>query len=382
MPDLSGHQLPPGKHRWRWITAALAVLATVIVLMSEVEDTADVERDEGPVALPLVTALEAEAGTITARVNAFAELRPRWDAEIRAAVAGRIVEVHSAALAGERVEAGAQLFSIEKTPYETAMAAAELGLEEARLALWRAENDVTLARGEFERSGATPPNALALRLPQLEIAKRNVTLAEAQLAAARRQLADTQVSAPFSGFVTRRMASLGQTVSAGEALIHLSDDRQFEITAELSRADWALLEHPIAGTVAELFHSNGAPLGSARVRRGGGFLDQQTRQPRLFLEVIDPGEQLLAGEFVRISLSGRSLTNTLRLPESALTQEGYIWLVDEDDLLERLPANILYRSNGQLVIRAPEGSGPWRIAATPLASFLPGQRVAPQNAGS
>ncbi len=382
MPDLSGTPSTPGKHRWLWIAAALAVLAIVIVLMSEVEDTADVRRDQRPIALPLVTALQLQADTVTTKVTAFAELRPRWDAEIRAAVAGRIVQVHASALAGERVEAGARLFSIEKTPYETAVASAELGLEEARLALWRAENDVTLARGEFERSGATPPNALALRLPQLEIAKRNVTLAEAQLAAARRQLADTEVSAPFSGFVTRRMASLGQTVSAGEALIHLSDDRQFEMIAELSRADWALLEHPIAGTVAELFNSNGAPLGRARVRRGGGFLDQQTRQPRLFLEVIEPGEKLLAGEFVRISLTGRSLANTLSLPESALTQEGHIWLVDEDDLLERITANILFRSDGQLVIRAPEGSGPWRVAATPLASFLPGQRVAPQGTGS
>ena len=87
------------------------------------------------------------------------------------------------------------------------------------------------------------------------------------------------------------MASLGQNGSAGEAaLVHLSDDSQFELVAELSQADWALADHPIAGAKARLYTSRqGAPLGEAQIRQGGGFLDQNTRQVRVFLDVADAG---------------------------------------------------------------------------------------------
>ena len=371
---------PPRARRWLWIILSLVALAAAVLLVWWAEDTADVTWVSSPPPAPVVTVSTVEPKEAVASVTAFAELRPQWDAEIRAAVSGRITEVHDAALAGERVEAGAPLVSIERTPYETVVADAELSLEQAKLALWRAENNVTLAREDFQRAGAEPPNDLALRLPDLRIAERGVTSAEAQLRAARRQLADTEVRAPFSGYVTRRMASLGQSVAVGEPLVHLSDDRQYELTIELSQADWALLDHPIAGAEAELSHRDGTPFGKARVRQGGGFLDLQTRQPRIFLDVIDPGEGILAGDFVKVSFQGRPIADTVTIPESALSRAGYVWIVGADDLLERVEPEIVFRTEDTLVIETPDGNGPWRFAVTPLASFLPGQRVSPQEA--
>lgn len=367
------------KRRRRWIILSVMALIAAIMLVWEAEDTADVTRADTPPPLPVVTVLTVMPAEAVATVTAFSELRPRWDAEIRAAVSGRITQVHDAALAGERVDAGTPLFSIEGTRYETAVAAAELALEEASLEVWRAQNAVTLARAAFARAGTEAPNDLALKLPQLRIAERIVISAKVQLKAARQQLSDTDVLAPFSGYVTKRMASLGQTVSVGEPLVHLSDDSRFELIVELNQADWALLDHPIAGSFAQLSHRDGTPLGRARVRRGGGFLDPKTRQRRVFLDVVDPGDTILAGDFVRVAFEGRAIGQTLTVPESALSRAGYVWRVDADDLLERVEPSTLFRSNGQLVLAAPEGSGPWRVAVTPLASFLPGRRVAPHG---
>ncbi len=368
------------RRQWRWIILSLIVLMAAFVLVWGEEDIADVTRLDGPPPAPVVTVSEVVPTEAVARVSAFSEVRPRWDAEIRAAVSGRIIEVHQGAQAGERVSVGAPLFSIEKTQYQTAVAAAELNLEEAKLALWRAKNGVTLARAEFKRAGTKPPNELALRLPQRRIAERAVASAEAQLESAGRQLADTDVSAPFAGYVTRRMASLGQTVAVGEPLVHLSDDSRFELVVELSQAEWALLDHPITGTYANLFHRDGTALGRAQVRRGGDFLDPQTRQRRIFLEVAEPGDSILAGDFVRVAFDGRRIADTLTMPESALSRAGHVWLVTAEDRLVRTEPHIHFRAGDQLVIAAPEGPGPWRVAVTPLAAFLPGQRVTPQLA--
>ena len=366
------------KQQWLWIGVAVMILIAGILLVWEAEDTANVNVSDAPSPAPLATVVEVVASEAIASVTAFAELRPRWDTEIRAAVSGRIIEVYDDALEGVRVEVGTPLLTVQKTQYQSALAAAELALEQAKLDHLNAQNHVVVARRQFEREGIEPPNELALRLPQLRIAERALASAEAQLETAQRQLDDTEITAPFSGYVTRRMVSLGQTIAVGEPLLHLSDDARFEAVVELSQADWALLEHPIAGQQVQMFSRNGDDLGRAVVRQGGGFLDQETRQPRIFLEVANSAADVLSGDFVRLDFSGRRMANTLTIPESALSRSGYVWAVSVDDRLERIQPTILFRSGNALTIAKPEGSGPWRIALTPLASFLPGQRVSPQ----
>ena len=135
------------------------------------------------------------------------------------------------------------------------------------------------------------------------------------------------------------------------------------------------------GATADLTQRSGGALGRAQVRRGGGFLDQDTRQVRVFLDVTKPDERILAGDFLQVHIPGRRISDTLTLPESVLTRAGYIWLVDDKDQLQRLSPNILFRSESTVTVSAPEGTGPWRVAKTPLASFLPGQRVTPQSDG-
>lgn len=366
------------KRRWLWIGLALALLVAIVILLFDTEDTIDVRATTTAPPPPVVSVVTAVPQTVQARISAFAEVRPRWDAELRSAISGRIIAVHEAALAGAKVDRGDLLFSIESAPYESAVAAAAMELEQAKLALLRAQNNVTVARRQFARDGVEPPNDLALNLPQLRIAEKTVAAAEARLNAVRTELAEADVVAPFSGFVTQRFASLGQTVAPGDALVHLSDDRQFELVAEFSQADWALLNHPISGAKAELIHRTGVPLGEAQVRQGGGFLDQNTRQVRLFLDVASPDGRVLAGDFLKVRLLGRQIADTLTLPESTLSRAGYIWLIGDDDQLHRISPDILFRNEGTITISTPEGTGPWRVAKTPLASFLPGQRVTPR----
>ncbi len=382
MPEPRFDPVTTPRRRWLFIALAVVALGAVILLLFETEDTVNVARVDTPPPAQVVSVVTAQPQDSAAQVSVFAELRPRWKAEIRAAVAGRILTVHDAALAGTRVSKGMPLFEIERSPYETAVAAAEMQVEEAQLARLKAENKVTVARRQFQRDGSEPPNELAVNLPDLRIAERALISAQAQLTATRQQLSDTTVTAPFSGFVTAREASLGQTVSIGEALLTLSDDTQYEMIAELSQADWSLLQHPIAGKTAQLFHRDGHALGTARIRQGGGFLNTQTRQIQVFLEVSDPQAGVLAGDFLRITFDGRKISDTLTLPETTLSRAGYIWVVDDRDQLLRYVPQVLFRAEGTITIAQPDlpVSGPWRVARTPLASFLPGQRVTPKLA--
>lgn len=368
----------PSRRRWPWVVLAFGLLLTILAFLSEVEDTADVAQRVAAPPAPIVSVVAVSKAEARAQISVFAELRPRWDTEIRAAVSGRITAIHEEALAGSRVPKGAALIQIQRTQLATEVAAAELALEEARLALLRAQNQTTVARRQFARDGQTPPNDLALYLPQLRIAERGLNAAEAQLAAARKRLEQADVRAPYSGFVTKRVASLGQTVSVGEPLLHLSDDSEFELVASLSPDEWALLDHPIEGGTAQLFLRDGQAVGVATIRQVGGFLDAETRQMRVYLEVSEPSDRVLSGDFLRVTFEGRVIENTLTLPEAALTRAGHIWFVDEAGMLQRGQPEILFRTQDSLTIAAPDGPGPWNVASAPLASFLPGQLVTPQ----
>ncbi len=376
------HSVSRKKHhrRWLWIVSALIVLAGGIVVLDEMEDVADVRQASAPPPVPLVSVIHVEPGPVRAEITAFAEVRPRWQIEMRAAVSGRVTHVHDAALAGARVIQGTPFLIIEKAPYVTEVAEADRQLAEAELALVRAKNQVTVARKQFARDGVKPPNDLAIHLPDLRIAEKAVVSATAQLDAARIQLRDTDVVAPFSGIVTERMVSLGQSVSEGDPLLNLADDRHYELVVELPRHEWALLEQPIAGTDVGIFDNSGNKLGEASIRQGGGFLNPTTRQTRLFLDVTDPDENLLAGDFVQVRLSGRSVAHTLTLPETSVTRTGQFWVVDGEGLLRRIEAEPLFRVGSKLVIAAPF-DGAVQVVLTPLTSFFPGQPVAPKRLG-
>ncbi|MEL7046238.1 MAG: biotin/lipoyl-binding protein, partial [Pseudomonadota bacterium] len=112
--------------RWLGIAGAFLTLLLAVLLTFEAEDPVRVSASSGEAAAPPVSVISVAAGDTRARVSAFAELRPRWNAAIRSAVSGRITAVFDAALAGQRIEAGETLFTIERTAFETAVAAAEL----------------------------------------------------------------------------------------------------------------------------------------------------------------------------------------------------------------------------------------------------------------
>ncbi len=371
----------PGKSRRRlWIWLSLAAFALVLTLLSYTEDTANVTGVTAPLPPRPVSVEQVSVAPQTVEIRAFAEIKPKWSAVLSAPVSGRIEEVFGSALEGEQVETGTPLLKIEDSRYVAELASAELTLKQADLALWQAKNANYVAQADFKRNKIKPPNDLALKLPQLAIAESAVAQAQAQVAAATRQLEDTAITAPFAAFVTERFVSLGQTVNVGDQLVTLSDNTHFELTAEISPGDWALLRKPLADQPAEILDQKGNVIAQAIIRRGGEFLDETTRQYRIFLDTQDDGTNaVLGGDFVTLRLSGITVASALDIPASALTQDGFVWHVDDEDRLQRLEPEVLFRKGDRVVVRTAAERQHFQVATTPLVSFLPGQKVQPRT---
>ncbi len=373
---------PTSRRIWGVLTLALVLFATTLLAVLSLEDSADITPATAPPALRKVTVIPRSPKTAQAEVVVFAQVQPLWRAELRANVSGLVQEVTDNALAGRQVRRGDLLIRIENSALEAEMRSAEQALAKARFALVQAQNKTELARRSADRSGVTSPTDLRLHLPELHIAERAVTTAEAQQTAARRQLAHATITAPFDGYVTAREVSPGQTVAAGDALLTLVDRTRFELVASLSDTQWAQLRQPVTQTPVQIESRDGQPLAQATIRDAGGFRDPETREYKLFVDLpsTNATAPILSGDLVRVVLPGRQIDATLTLPESALTQEGHVWSVDMAGALRRHTAQVLWRRGGKVIIAAPDRAAHYRIVLTPLAGFLPGQRVAPQMA--
>jgi multidrug efflux pump subunit AcrA (membrane-fusion protein) len=100
--------------QWIWLVLSLVVA----------EDTIDIQHSkQAPHLLPVSVEVVAVSPE-TVEISAYAEIRPRWSAQLRAAVSGQITEVHQAALAGQQVNEGETLVSIEPSNYIAELSAA------------------------------------------------------------------------------------------------------------------------------------------------------------------------------------------------------------------------------------------------------------------
>jgi RND family efflux transporter MFP subunit len=138
------------------------------------------------------------------------------DVAIRSRIAGYLQEVHFTD--GAMVNKGDLLFTIDQRAFEAEFAESKSRLEIAKTAL-------DLAKQEFDRasslrkSGAVAETVFDQRRQQFLAAQAEVGAAEAALQQAQLNLDFTQVQAPISGRIGRKMISIGNLVNANDTVL-------------------------------------------------------------------------------------------------------------------------------------------------------------------
>ena len=172
-------------------------------------------------------------------------------------VAARVPGVVDALLAreGDSVEKGAPLFRIDRVNLENALRSAENDVAVARAALEQSEASVAKADADRERvlrsvrtGGVSQSEAdkavLAAKTAaaQLAGAKAFLSKCEAGLAAAKKNLEDAEVRAPFSGKVTRKLKDAGDYAAPGVPVFAMEEDGALEIRFSLDSSRYAAVK--------------------------------------------------------------------------------------------------------------------------------------------
>ncbi|MFO7562523.1 MAG: efflux RND transporter periplasmic adaptor subunit [Enhygromyxa sp.] len=186
-----------------------------------------------------IDAAEAQLGRLERRVTATGMTSPWRDANLRAEVGGRVLEV--AIDNGDVVEAGDLLVRIDGSRQQLAISGASARVDAL-------EQDLALAQTELERKQALVDKG-SLPTAQLDAARHNVERAQAglsgakaDLGSARRSSRDARLSAPIDGIVTRRIVDVGDTVAPGSPLLDLVDLSKIRVRVGLAGNEIARLD--------------------------------------------------------------------------------------------------------------------------------------------
>jgi membrane fusion protein, multidrug efflux system len=303
-------------------TFKVAVALTVtLVIAAGCKKKPDETRTEAP---PADSAIQISPANMTVLVQEeirsgpiiSGALMPRREATIRAEVGGSVLQTY--ADKGQAVPRGAPLARID----DSAVRESYLS---AKSAVTSAESGAQLARRNLERAQKLA-QAGAISERDLEQARWNATNAEAQLAdagarfsAAQKQLARTQVRAPFAGVISDRPVNAGDVVAPGALLFTMMDPAggmKFEASVAANQLGGLRVGAPVQFRV----HGYPGRIFTGHVERINPSADPSTGQIALYVAVLNAGG-LVSGLYAEGRV-GSQAKQALTAPTNAITMSG------------------------------------------------------------
>lgn len=354
----------------------LIVAATITAALIWLKPTAAEVTPARPV--PTVEIIRAQPQSIQLTVRSQGTVLPRTETELTVDVSGRILEIADNFRAGGQIEAGDVLLRIDPVDYQTALAARAADLASARLALAQEQALSEQAAADWQALGEGTPSALTLRQPQLALANARVVSAEAMLQQAERDLARTEVKAPYRGRVLSKSVDLGQYVSASPAApiarIYATD--RAEIRLPVTEREASLLQPDTADAArldVRITHANKlqAHVWQGKLSRMEATIDPANRLLYAVAEVQDPFSepQLRRGQFVHAAIAGKVIEQAYSIPRYALRGSDTVYIASAENTLQTRRVDIVNSDAQQVIIRAGLQAGE-RVVVSPIAYFI------------
>lgn len=382
------------------VTAALLLYA-VQLIYDAVQSQLSAEKKALPARERVfaVNVVTADLQAVAPELTAFGRVESRRTLELRTAAAGRVVQLAEGFEDGGTVAAGEMLVQIDPADAQAALDRAEADMMDARAEERDAGRALILAQDELQAAqdqaqlreralqrqtdlqgrgvgtAATVEVAelAAVQARQAVISRRQAVsqaearadqaatrVARAQIALdeTRRDLADTTITAGFSGTLQAVSLVQGRLVSANEKLAELVDPDLLEVAFRVSTAQYARLLDPeghlLRAPVRVALDAAGAGLSAAgRISRASGAAgDGQTG--RLVYASLEAAPGFKPGDFVTVKVSEPEVAAVARVPASALGADGTVLVLGQDGRLEALPVELVRRQGDDVLIR---GSG-------------------------
>jgi RND family efflux transporter MFP subunit len=370
-------------------------------------------RQKPPTQARLVQVVPVQRGSRATTVTQMGPVIPAQQVTLRPQVTGQIVEISPDVVPGAVVEAGQELFVIDRRDYEIAVHQRRGEVARALRDLKIEQGNHAVAQREYELLGedlGDSDQELVLRKPQLASAQAAHESAKAALEKAELDLGRCTITAPFNAIVQEKSVDLGATVSVNSNLVTLigTDEAWVRVKVPLHEIRWITIPQHNGEAGSEVTIRNLMAWGreacrTGRVLRLLGEVESLGLLTQVLVRIEDPFSlrpenhgrpQVLMGSLVSAEIQGRTLESVFPIERPYLRDNDAVWLMNGDDELEIRPVHIVFHGpthvyvnnglvdNERLVttdIAAPVAGMPLRVAQTDGPPKQPAHRAAVQG---
>jgi RND family efflux transporter MFP subunit len=340
---------------------------------------------------PLVSVISVRPEPHTVTVRVMGTIVPAKELTLKSRVSGEIVRMHPEFTDGGLLGKGEEILRIDDLDYRLIVAQKHSAVADARYALKLEMGRQEIARREWQLLNGDNPAAaddaeLALRKPHLEKAQSDLIAAEAELKAARLQLARTKIHAPFNAIVRSTSVQQGSQVTPQENIAILVNTDTYWIQASIPVDQLRWIDIPgretSMGSEAVVRYQDSA-VRTGRVIKLLSDLEKQGRMARLVIQIADPlslaspdakSPAMLIGEYVQADIQGRPIPDAYRIPRKALRESSRVWIVEKDGTLDIRDVHVVWRDTQSVILK--QGLKPdERVVVSDLATPVKGMTV-------
>ena len=268
--------------------------------------------------------------TIAHTVAANGSISPWQEAVIGSEVNGLML-TQVLVNVGDSVKQGQLLAQFSASTITADIAQAQANLAEAKANALEAADNAARARS-IQESGALSAQQIEQYIMQETTSKARVAAAVATLQSQQIRNKQTKVTAPDSGIISARAATVGAVVSPGQELFKLIRQGRLEWRAELTSSEINQIKN---GMVANLILPDSSAI-TGKVRTASPIVDTQTRNAIVFVDIA--ANQAKAGMFARGTFE-IGTKEVLTLPAAAIVMKdgfAYVMQVAADGRVKQL----------------------------------------------
>jgi RND family efflux transporter MFP subunit len=331
-----------------------------------------------PVEFAAADVVTLQPATLARTIPLTGTLRPVQQALVKTKVAGELREL--AVREGVPVRRGQVVGRVDPLEYEVRVRERDAQLKSAGSQLDQAKRTLENTRQLHEKSFVSQ-SALDQAQSAWEVAAGNRDAAAAQLALARKALADTALISPIDGIVAERFAQPGEKLPVDGRVMSIVDLSRMEIEAPVPAAEVGAVrvDQPV-----ELRIEGVAQRQVGRIVRIAPSTQAGTRSVPVYISLENRDPSVRAGLFAQGSLSVETREGVIAVPQTAVRDAGgrnFVYAIVDGRIVERdVRLGLRDDSHGTARVEVLEGLAAGdRIVAANLGALRVGApvRIAP-----